>query len=105
MFSDIPHRRCDDGFDDLTPKPYAGFPRLELFEQIAHKGRIWLAESRQKGRGDRWRRPHAGPPFNCGMPLQRAVNARRVSFTAFRPFEVTLKKRLALPPRSGVGSP
>src|SRR5262249_15432096 len=93
--------------ESLSPIPRLRLTLLIRFVKVANECLVIRCETPQKGGSESKRRAsvHAVPPFSCGMPLQRAVKARCVSLTAFSPLPVTLKNRLALPPRSGVGSP
>src|SRR4051794_32197911 len=74
----------------LTPAPEPRAPRSRGLFEIANECGVDSNCVEHCARTPR-KVVHVVPPFNCGMPDQSAVNARRVSLTAFRPFRVTEK--------------
>lgn len=93
------------GSSRASTKPWTGVVRL--FDEIAGYGLAVgneaLEQRERKLRSMAAR--HVRLSFSCGTSRHNATSACRVSLTARMPRAVTRKKRLARPPRSGVGAP
>src|SRR5882762_8284997 len=93
---------------NLAPVPEGGAAATEFFQKITREGFIAFAECQVFQHPDCKNRRlciHARPPFSSGKFCQSFDRTRRVSCTWLSPAFVIRKKRFALPPRSGVGSP